>query len=621
MRRYFRDASKLERDARAEHDFFHSLIAQLQAELQDARHAESMARAELERARRRPESSSSPASPDAASSERATPTETTTTTIDRPEDAVGTRGGEPTRARDEDASTSPSVDADDRRTLEDALARADEERARMIEELEEMRDHMRTATASAHRANAEVNAVAHQNRALMEKERRRADAAEARVRELMEAASAVREAEAVDEERDEEKAARAEAAAAAAQEESRRLREEKDALETRVAEMTARMDAMENEDVDEDAAVAALVEERERALLGRAYADGAVVNLRRTALEARATCASYRARLYPDGEPRDDIVRTLVVAHAVLEGHPFDAASRDVTRAIRARLDASEGRRLVILVSENLSDIVPDDPHAESLDTTALELRENVRSNATLRLTYAYDVRDVNTGEISRGEERTAVVPVGAAGTPHAFAMQSVWLESGITGIEDVLKAAYSRLRDAESTASAAKIRAIALHGEASRAKRRAGSSARAEALDRRENALDRRESALASEVVALESTVARAREESEAIRRDAARVVADAESRLAVAEDEIRRLRSVQSAVGRANDRSKAWRRGDVTAEATESRSRDAMSALAAAEARLARITAARVAKSGAPVDHDAVVVRDATNLPKSRA
>jgi len=619
MRRYFRDASKLEHDARAEHAFFHSLIAQLQAELQDARHAESMARAELERARRRPELSSSPASPDAASCERATTTETTT--IDRPEDAVGTRGGETTRAREEDASTSPSVDADDhRRTLEDALARADEERARMIEELEEMRGHMRTATASAHRANAEVNAVAHQNRALMEKERRRAEAAEARVRELMEAASSVREAEAVDDERDDEKVACAEAAAAAAREESRRLREEKDALETRVAEMTARMDAMENEDVDEDAAVAALVEERERALLGRAYADGAVVNLRRTALEARATCASYRARLYPDGEPRDDIVRTLVVAHAVLEGHPFDSASRDVTRAIRARLDASEGRRLVILVSENLSDIVPDDPHAESLDT-ALKLKENASSNATLRLTYAFDLKDVNTGEISRGEERTAVVSVGAAGTPHAFAMQSVWLESGITGIEDVLKAAYSRLRDAESTASAAKIRAIALLGEASRAKRRAGSSARSEALDRRENALNRRESALASEVVALESTVARAREESEAIRRDAARVVADAESRLAVAEDEIRRLRSVQSAVGRANDRSKTWRRGDVTAEVTESRSRDAMSALAAAEARLARITAARVAKSGAAHAHDAVVVRDATNLPKSRA
>ena len=115
--------------------------------------------------------------------------------------------------------------------------------------------------------------------------------------------------------------------------------------------------------------------------------------------------------------------------------------------------------------------------------------------------------------------------------------MQSVWLESGVTGIEDVLKAAYSRLRDAESTASAAKIRAIALHGEASRAKRRAGSSARIDALDRRENALDRRESALASEIVALESTVARAREESEAVRRDAARVAADAESRLAVAE------------------------------------------------------------------------------------
>ena len=517
MRRYFRDVSKLERDARAEHDFFHSLIAQLQSELQDARHAESMARAELERARRRPETSSAPVSPEAASPERATTTETTTT-IDSPEDTVGTRGGEK-----DDGSPSPAVDADERRrALEDALERAEEERARMTEELEEMRDHMRTATASAHRANAEVNAVAHQNRALMEKERRRADAAEARVRELMEASTSTRETEVRDEERDDETVARAEAAAAEAREESSRLREEKDALETRVREMMARMDAMKNEDVDEDAAVAAMMEERERALLGRAYADTAVVNLRRAALEARATCESYRARLYPDGEPNDvDVVRTLVVAHAVLEGHPFDAASRDVTRAIRARLDANEGRRLVILVSENLSDIVPDDPHAESLDT-ALELRENVRSNATLRLTYAFDVRNVDTGEVSRGEERTTTVPVGAAGTPHAFAMQSVWLESGVTGIEDVLKAAYSRLRDAESTASAAKIRAIALHGEASRAKRRAGSSARIDALDRRENALDRRESALASEIVALESTVARAREESEAVRRDA---------------------------------------------------------------------------------------------------
>ena len=613
MRRYFRDVSKLERDARAEHDFFHSLIAQLQSELQDARHAESMARAELERARRRPETSSAPVSPEAASPERATTTETTTT-IDSPEDTVGTRGGEK-----DDGSPSPAVDADERRrALEDALERAEEERARMTEELEEMRDHMRTATASAHRANAEVNAVAHQNRALMEKERRRADAAEARVRELMEASTSTRETEVRDEERDDETVARAEAAAAEAREESSRLREEKDALETRVREMMARMDAMKNEDVDEDAAVAAMMEERERALLGRAYADTAVVNLRRAALEARATCESYRARLYPDGEPNDvDVVRTLVVAHAVLEGHPFDAASRDVTRAIRARLDANEGRRLVILVSENLSDIVPDDPHAESLDT-ALGLRENVRSNATLRLTYAFDVRNVDTGEVSRGEERTTTVPVGAAGTPHAFAMQSVWLESGVTGIEDVLKAAYSRLRDAESTASAAKIRAIALHGEASRAKRRAGSSARIDALDRRENALDRRESALASEIVALESTVARAREESEAVRRDAARVAADAESRLAVAEDEIRRLRSVQSAVGRANDRSKTWRRGDVTTEATETRSRDAMSALAMAEARLARITAARVAKSGAALDHD-VVVKDATNIPRS--
>ena len=190
------------------------------------------------------------------------------------------------------------MDADERRrALEDALERAEEERARMTEELEEMRDHMRTATASAHRANAEVNAVAHQNRALMEKERRRADAAEARVRELMEASTSTRETEVRDEERDDETVARAEAAAAEAREESSRLREEKDALETRVREMMARMDAMKNEDVDEDAAVAAMMEERERALLGRAYADTAVVNLgarrSRRARRANPTARGY----------------------------------------------------------------------------------------------------------------------------------------------------------------------------------------------------------------------------------------------------------------------------------------------------------------------------------------
>ena len=166
-------------------------------------------------------------------------------------------------------------------------------------------------------------------------------------------------------------------------------------------EMMARMDAMKNEDVDEDAAVAAMMEERACVVGTRVRGHRRGESSARGA-RGRATCESYRARLYPDGEPNDvDVVRTLVVAHAVLEGHPFDAASRDVTRAIRARLDANEGRRLVILVSENLSDIVPDDPHAESLDT-ALGLRENVRSNATLRLTYAFDVRNVDTGEVSR---------------------------------------------------------------------------------------------------------------------------------------------------------------------------------------------------------------------------
>ena len=46
-----RDASRLERDAKAEHDFYHSLISQLQTELEDAKHSSELLRAELDRAR------------------------------------------------------------------------------------------------------------------------------------------------------------------------------------------------------------------------------------------------------------------------------------------------------------------------------------------------------------------------------------------------------------------------------------------------------------------------------------------------------------------------------------------------------------------------------------------
>ena len=51
MRRFMRDASRLERDAKAEHDFYHSLISQLQTELEDAKHSSELLRAELDRAR------------------------------------------------------------------------------------------------------------------------------------------------------------------------------------------------------------------------------------------------------------------------------------------------------------------------------------------------------------------------------------------------------------------------------------------------------------------------------------------------------------------------------------------------------------------------------------------
>jgi hypothetical protein len=202
--------------------------------------------------------------------------------------------------------------------------------------------------------------------------------------------------------------------------------------------------------------------------------------------------------------------------------------------------------------------------------------------------------------------------------------MQSVWLEAACTGIEDALKASYSRLRDAESTASAAKVRAIALQGEAARMRHHGGSSARAQALERRELEIERREAQLNAEVVEIEGMVARAREEAEAMRREANRIVADASASLRVKDDEIERLRALQSSVTRAQNRSKSWRRETAAARLTAAADDDASNArrLAAAgnhraaasslenaERRLARITAACVAKSTsralAPVDN----------------
>lgn len=364
-------------------------------------------------------------------------------------------------------------------------------------------------------------------------------------------------------------------------------------------------------------------------MMGRAYADEAATSLRRSALEARAAANAFRARLYPDGDPESDDARMLVIVHAVLEGHPFDDASRDVTNAVRARLRSHGEERLVILVSENLCDLIPDDAVNAPMSLGAkISLRdvENTtnRRPATLRITYAFDVRDSQTGDVVKGDERMITIPVGAAGTPHAFAMQSVWLEAACTGIEDALKASYSRLRDAESTASAAKVRAIALQGEAARMRHHGGSSARAQALERRELEIERREAQLNAEVVEIEGMVARAREEAEAMRREANRIVADASASLRVKDDEIERLRALQSSVTRAQNRSKSWRRETAAARLTAAADDDASNArrLAAAgnhraaasslenaERRLARITAACVAKSTsralAPVDN----------------
>jgi hypothetical protein len=188
-----------------------------------------------------------------------------------------------------------------------------------------------------------------------------------------------------------------------------------------------------------------------------------------------------------------------------------------------------------------------------------------LRKHASLRIIYAFDVVDEKSGSKIRGEERSVTIPIGAAGTSHAFAMQSLWIEAQPTGIEDALKAAYSRLRDAEATASAAKSRAIALRDEVIRARHHAGSTARANELSLRERALEKRQADLNDEVIRIENTVARALADAESTKREAAKAVSDAAQRLAVAEDEIARLRARDAAVRSANARSRAWRATDA--------------------------------------------------------
>lgn len=602
MRRVFRDATRLERDSRAERDFHHQLIAQMQRELEDAKHARDIARSELERVK-----TSSTASPMSAPSDEARAAGTVTEGREAGADA-GRAEASGTRV----AAGDPGVSGADVGALSRALSdveRLESERARLEEELEETKEQLRSATASAHRANAECNAMAHQSRAAVGKERRRVEMAEARIRELEAAAAEMAAAR-----RTEEDAQAATSAKERAEDKTRAsLTELEDALATSTAEVEAlklenetlseRVRALqersggdlERSDSDEEG------EERGVVTRGSSYADEAVVALRKAALSAHTLAKSYHARLYPEGEPARGEGRILVVIHASLEGHPFADARRDVTQSLRSRVRAQDGKRLVILVSENISDLVPDESPGKLAIETKLAMRnaEDARQPASLRVTYAFDAHDAVTGSVTRGDERVIEIPIGAAGTRHAFAMQSVWIEASPTSVEDALKAAYSRLRDAETTASSAKLRAIALHAELIHVRQFGGSSARAQAIERRELDLERREAELAAEIAEIEIALARARDETAAVRREAHRAVADANVQLRVKEDEIERLRAVQTARARARDRSKSWRRDDAAAsrapDSTRAEStRDRIAAadtLANAQARLERL------------------------------
>lgn len=553
MRRLFRDASSLERDARAERDFNHQLVDQLRLELENAVHARDVALRALA-SREGDVRSPIDASARERASERAISSKETSTRVAEP---------------------SGSGDAATRKALEECEG----ERVRLVEELEEMREQLRASTASAHRANAETNAMAHQSRGAVERERKRADAAEARVRAL-ELAAAEMQVDREDTYRQAEDEAKRRAkeledALETAATEIEALKSTNEVLSERVNALTERLQARDDMDQPETSK--------------RSYADEAVIELRRAALGAKALANAYHARLFPEGDPERGKGRVLIIAHASLEGHPYLSASRDVTEAVRARVRAHDGKRLVILVSEDISELVPDE--ATNLETR-FETREvqETRRPAILRVTYAFNAMDDATGMAIKGDERSVEIPIGAAGTPHAFAMQSLWIESVPSSVEDALKAAYARLRDAETTASSSKVKAIELYGQILRDRQRAGSSARARSLERRELELEQREAQLAVEVAEIEIAVTRAREEAEAVRRESHRLVADANAQIRAKDDEIERLRAVETSSRRARVRSKSWQLSE--SHRPDRRSSPAKT-LASAEARLARITA----------------------------
>lgn len=608
-----RDAARLARDAQAEHDFTKALIAELKRDNERAEHEKNVALAALA----------------ALKNARGGGDDSVTSMSAGGGDARGARRGEDgdyddasgslCARRDEALDTRTSSNEAHVRALCDAHekemdgiraqlaavvkseallkeqlnaatrasatreASFERERATLLEELEEMREQFRSATASAHKANAEVNALAHQSRAKLEKERRRGDAAEAKLKAMSSAAASVESDSRVED---------AIAALSRAQEEIVALRCANEELETRVQDASTRGTTMED-DARREYEIA--IEEKERALAGLTYADEAAVSLRRAALNAQTMASAFRARLYPDGDPEIDQGRALTIVAASLAGHPFEDANRDVTRAIRSRLARHNGKRLVILVSETLSDLVPDD--------VVDSIKSSQESGASLRIVYAFDTFDSNTGERIRGDEKVITIPIGAACTAHAFAMQSVWIESAPTGIEDALKAAYSRLRDAEAAASNAKTRAIALQVECIKLRHQNGSAQRAFELDAREHALLERQAELDAQTLELEVVLARARAENERVNRDASRLVSDASAKLRVAEDEIARLHATERARALASTRAAEWRRDEgrlrdnrrrqSTSRARE-RSKDALDSIAAAESRLARITAA---------------------------
>ena len=214
-----RDPAKLERDARCEHDFYRSLTQRLEHDLEDARREIETLRDARNRGgrgsvggERRGGGGGDDARTIGVGDARGDDTEEEedggrrADSVERHDVVAASTSNEETVV---DVHANANAMVAELKMVRDALAvksaeleelrrhaeawekesgRAEEEnvteKQRLLEELEEMRDHMRTATASAHKANAEVNAVAHQNRTLMEKEKRRAEAAEANARRL-----------------------------------------------------------------------------------------------------------------------------------------------------------------------------------------------------------------------------------------------------------------------------------------------------------------------------------------------------------------------------------------------------------------------------------------------------